>query len=296
MEVYRFGFNAMGGSGEVVVAMEKKQVAHSIANLALEEVKRIEYKYSRYRPESIVSRINAAAGHDFVECDDETATLIQYADTLYHKSEGLFDSTSGVLRHAWDFSKGNLPDPIKLSAQIPLIGWQRVERQRDAIRLPVAGMEIDFGGFGKEYAADRTAEIVLNKGVKYGYVNLAGDIRVVGPRPDGMPWVIGIQDPRHKERTIASIPLYTGALTTSGDYERYFEVDGKRYCHIIHPRSGYPVTFWRSVTVVAPSALTAGSCTTIAMLKETEGLAFLEKSGFGYLAVDQLGIIYHKNK
>ncbi len=295
MEIYRFGFDAMGGNGEVVIALKKKKEAHAIANLVLEEVGRIEYKYSRYRPESIVSRINAAAGRDFVACDDETAALIQYADTLYEKSDGLFDITSGVLRHTWDFTKGNLPDPVKLSEQLPLIGWQRVERQGNAIRLPAAGMEIDFGGFGKEYAADRSEEIVLNSGVKHGYVNLAGDIRVVGPRPDGKPWVIGIQDPRHKERTIASIPLYTGALTTSGDYERYFEVNGKRYCHIIHPRSGYPVTFWRSVTVVAPSAITAGSCTTIAMLKEADGLAFLENSGFGYLAVDQLGIIYHKN-
>jgi thiamine biosynthesis lipoprotein len=295
MEIYRFGFAAMGGNGEVVIALKKKKEAHAIANLVLEEVGRIEYKYSRYRTQSIVSRINAAAGRDVVEYDDETAALIQYADTLYEKSDGLFDITSGVLRHAWDFSKGNLPEPVKLSEQLPLIGWQRLERQGNAIRLPAAGMEIDFGGFGKEYAADRSADIVLNNGVKHGYVNLAGDIRVVGPKPDGTPWVIGIQDPRHKERTIASIPLYTGALTTSGDYERYFEVDGKRYCHIIHPGRGYPVTFWRSVTVVAPSAITAGSCTTIAMLKEADGLTFLEHSGFGYLAVDQLGIIYHKN-
>ncbi len=295
MEVYRFGFDAMGGSGEVVIALENKKEAHSIARMALAEVGRIEYKYSRYRPESIVSRINATAGCDFVDCDGETAAFIHYADTLYDKSGGLFDITSGVLRHSWDFSKGNLPEPAKLSEQLSFVGWQRVERQGNAIRLPVAGMEIDFGGFGKEYAADRAAEIVFNNGVKYGYVNLSGDIRVVGPRPDGEPWVIGIQDPRHKERTIASIPLYTGALTTSGDYERFFEVDGKRYCHIIHPVRGYPVTFWRSVTVVAPSAITAGSCTTIAMLKEAEGLGFLEQSGFGYLAVDQLGIIYHKN-
>ncbi|MBV5302774.1 MAG: FAD:protein FMN transferase [Chlorobium sp.] len=295
MEIYRFGFNAMGGNGEVVIALKRKKEAHAIANLVLAEVGRIEYKYSRYQKQSIVSRINAAAGRDFVEYDNETAVLIQYADTLYKKSDALFDITSGVLRHAWDFSKGNLPEPAKLSEQLPLVGWQQVERQNNAIRLPACGMEIDFGGFGKEYAADRAAAILHNKGVKHGYVNLAGDIMLVGPKPDGTPWVIGIQDPRHKERIIASIPLYTGALTTSGDYERYFEVDEKRYCHIIHPRSGYPVTFWRSVTIIAPSAITAGSFSTIAMLKEAEGLTFLENSGFGYLAVDQLGIIYHKN-
>jgi len=295
MEIYRFGFNAMGGNGEVVLALKKKKVAHAIANLVLAEVGRIEYKYSRYRTQSIVSRINAAAGRDFVEYDSETAVLIQSADSLYEKSDGLFDSTSGVLRNVWNFSQRSLPDPAKLSEQLALVGWQRVERQNNAIRLQVCGMEIDFGGFGKEYAADQAAKILLKNGVTHGYVNLAGDVKLVGPKPDGTPWIIGIQDPRHKERIIASIPLYTGALTTSGDYERYFEVDGKRYCHIINPRSGYPVTFWRSVTVIAPSAITAGSCTTIAMLKEADGLTFLENSGFGYLAVDQLGIIYHKN-
>ncbi len=139
--------------------------------------------------------------------------------------------------------------------------------------MPLAGMELDFGGFGKEYAADRAAAMIHGKGVRHGYVNLAGDIRVVGPKLDESPWLIGIQDPRNKSRTIASIPLFTGALATSGDYERFIEVDGHRYCHIINPRSGYPVTYWRSVTVVAPLAITAGSYSTIAMLKEADGLA-----------------------
>ena len=295
MEIYRIGFHALGGKGEVVLVSESKQKAHAIADLAFKEVGRIEYKYSRYRPGSIVSRINAAAGRDFVKYDEETAFLFQYADTLYDNSDGVFDITSGSLRHVWNFSKAQLPDPVKLAEQLELIGWKRVERQDDAIRLPVTGMEIDFGGFGKEYAADRAAAVVYEQGGRYGYVNLSGDIRLVGPKPDGSPWIIGIQDPRHKERTIASIPLHTGALATSGDYERFFEVDGHRYCHIIHPRSGYPVTFWRSVTVVAPLALTAGSCSTIAMLKESDGLSFLEDAGMGYLAVDQSGKIYHKN-
>ena len=295
MEIYCFGFDAMGGVGEVVIALDSKEKAHTIANLALQEIGRIECKYSRYRPESIVSRINAAAGCDFVEYDEETAALVKYADTLYDTSSGLFDVTSGLLRHAWDFSKAMLPERANLSGLLARIGWSRVERQGNAIRLPEVGMEVDFGGFGKEYAADRAAAVVHAQGVRYGYVNLAGDIRLVGPKPDGTPWIIGIQDPRQKKRTIASIPLHSGALATSGDYERFFEADGNRYCHIIHPRTGYPVTYWRSVTVVAPLAITAGSCTTIAMLKGAEALAFLDESGMGYLAVDQSGKIFHKN-
>jgi len=295
MDIFRFGFEAMGSGCEVVIASSSKKEAQSIAGTAIEEVTRIERMYSRYRPESIVSRINAAAGLESVECDDETLSLFHYADTLYESSGGLFDITAGVLRHAWDFSNPVVPDQALLFKQCRLINWQSVERQGNSVRLPVAGMELDFGGFGKEYSADRAAALVHGKGAKNGYVNLAGDIRVVGPKLDGAPWMIGIQDPRHKKRTIASIPLYTGALATSGDYERFIEVDGNRYCHIIHPRSGYPVKHWRSVTVVAPLAITAGSYSTIAMLKEADGLAFLDNSGMGYLAVDSLGKIYHKN-
>lgn len=295
MNTFHFGFQAMGSGCEAVIVSISKKEAQSIATLAIEEVSRIEQKYSRYRSESIVSRINAAAGRDFVEYDEETAALIKYADTLYDQSNGLFDMTSGVLRHVWNFSKAVLPEPAKLSERLALVGWHRVERQDNAIHLPEAGMEIDFGGIGKEYAADRAAAVVHAQGVTYGYVNLAGDIRLVGPKPDGTPWIIGIQDPRHKQRMIASIPLYSGALATSGDYERFFEADGNRYCHIIHPRTGYPVTYWRSVTVIAPLAITAGSCTTIAMLKGADALPFLDDSGMGYLAVDQAGKIYHKS-
>lgn len=286
----------MKSSCELVIVAESKSKGQSIATHAIAEVSRIERVYSRYRPESIISRINTAAGQDFVDCDSETLSLLDYADKLYDISSGLFDCTSGVLRNAWNFTGAELPSQEKLATILPLINWKSVERCNNEVRLPVAGMELDFGGIGKEYAADRAAAVIHGKGVKYGYVNLAGDIRVIGPKPDGTPWVIGIQDPRHKDRTIASIPLYSGALATSGDYERFFEAEGKRYCHIIHPRSGYPVTYWRSVTVVAPLAITAGSHSTIAMLKEDEGVAFLKESGMDYLAVDKFGRIYHNNK
>jgi thiamine biosynthesis lipoprotein len=295
MEVFRFGFQAMASGCEIVFASATRGEAKKVAKLAIEEISRVERKYSRYRPESIVSLINAAAGVGFVECDDETLALLHYADTLFQSSAGLFDITSGVLRKAWNFKSAVLPDHQMLSPLLNLIGWQRVERQGTAIRLPTAGMELDFGGFGKEYAADRAATVLHEQGVAHGYVNMAGDIRVIGPKPDGTPWMIGIQDPRHKDRAIASIPLHGGALATSGDYERFFELDGKRYCHILNPLTGYPVTWWRSVTVVTPLVITAGSYSTIAMLKEADGLAFLQESGLGYLAVDYTGKLYHHN-
>ncbi len=295
MKTFHFGFEAMASGCEIVLATNSKDEAQEVARVAIEEISRIERKYSRYRVESIVSLINGAAGVGFVDCDEETLSLVHYADTLYESSGGLFDITAGVLRKAWTFKKAVVPDPALLFPLLDLIDWKSVERKGKAIRLPTAGMELDFGGFGKEYAADRAATIVFEQGVKHGYVNMAGDIRVVGPKPDGSPWMIGIQHPRHKELALASIPLHAGALATSGDYERYFDVGGKRYCHIINPQSGYPVTWWQSVTVVTPLAITAGSYSTIAMLKEADGLSFLDDSGTGYLAVDQLGKIYHKN-
>jgi len=295
MNTFHFGFEAMASGCEIVLATNSKDEAQEVARVAIEEISRIERKYSRYRVESIVSLINGAAGVGFVDCDEETLSLVHYADTLYESSGGLFDITAGVLRKAWTFKKAVVPDPALLFPLLDLIDWKSVERKGKAIRLPTAGMELDFGGFGKEYAADRAATIVFEQGVKHGYVNMAGDIRVVGPKPDGSPWMIGIQHPRQKDLVLASIPLHAGALATSGDYERYFDVGSKRYCHIINPQSGYPVTWWQSVTVVTPLAITAGSYSTIAMLKGADGLSFLDDSGMGYLAVDQRGKIYHKN-
>ena len=141
---------------------------------------------------------------------------------------------------------------------------------------------------------DQAAELLAAQGVRHGYVNLGGDMRFLGPRPDGAEWSIGIQHPRNAQRTIASVPFSRGALATSGDYERFFEVGGRRYCHILDPRTGMPVSYWRSVSVVSPMAIAAGSCSTTAMLLERDGLDFLEQSGLSYLAIDQDGRIYRR--
>ena len=294
MRTFRIPFKAMASACELVLAVDDEPEAQAMAGAAIAEVQRIEAKYSRYQPDSIVSRINAAAGGQAVACDEETWSLLNYADSLYQSSGALFDITSGVLRRAWNFYDHRLPAPADLEALRQLIGWRRVEREGQAVRLPEAGMELDFGGFGKEYAADRAGAVLAAKGLRHGYVNLAGDMRMLGPKPDGSPWMIGIQDPRDKTAILATIPVDRGGLATSGDYERYFELDGKRYCHILDPRSGQPVTHWRTVSVVAPLAVVAGNCATIAMLKQSDGLAFLEACGMNYLAVDQSGTVHVK--
>ncbi|MDP2369624.1 FAD:protein FMN transferase [Rhodoferax sp.] len=295
LSIVRIFFEAMACRCEVRLAAQSDANARILAQPALEEVRRIEGKYSRYRADSVVSRINAQAALDWVECDDETLALLDYADTLFTLSAGLFDVTAGVLRRAWNFRHTVVPTAEPLRALCELIDWRRVQRDTRRVRLPVVGMELDFGGFGKEYAADRAAQALLTQGVRHGYINLGGDIRVLGPKPGSEPWTIGIQDPRQASQLIASIALTDGALATSGDYERYFELAGRRYGHILHPRNGQPVDYWRSVSVLAPSALLAGSFATIAMLKQADGLAFLDGAGVAYLAVDHAGVV-HRDK
>ncbi len=292
MPSYRLYFQSMASRCEICLAAAGPAEARALAQPAMDEVLRIEAKYSRYRPDSVVSAIAAQAGRDWVACDDETLTLLDCANSLFERSGGLFDATSGVLRRAWKFPQAELPTPEALQTLCALVGWSGVQREGRHFRLPRPGMELDFGGFGKEYAADRAASALLAQGVRHGYVNLAGDIRVMGPRPDGQAWRIGIQDPRHPDRMLASLALSDGAVATSGDYERYFDLDAGRFCHILDPHSGLPVAFWRSVSVQAATALEAGALATIAMLKQDQALAFLAHEKVVYLAVDQAGALH----
>ena len=261
--------------------------AERAAAAAIADVERIEAKYSRYRDDSLTTRINRAAGGAPVAIDAETAALLAYAERCHAQSGGLFDLTSGVLRRAWDFRRqpAELPAENVLADALALVGWAEVEWSEQAIRLPRAGMEIDFGGIGKEYAADRMATILIEHRIAHGLVNLGGDVRAIGSQPNGAPWRVGIKHPREEERTIASVELVDGAVATSGDYERFFEIGGRRYCHILDPRSGMPVTHWQSVSVVAPLCIVAGSCSTIAMLMEAPGEEFLAQQGLSYIAV-----------
>ena len=285
-----FRFEAMASACEVRVAGASPRPLRDAAQAAIDEVRRIEHKYSRYRADSIVSRINASAGSDaLLKVDDETAQLLGFAAQLFESSQGLFDITSGVLRKTWDFRSGRVPEPEAVIAVLGLVGWQKVVWTGHTLTLPNPGMEIDFGGFGKEYAADRAHAVLADRGVRHGYVNLGGDIRVLGPQPDGAPWRIGIQHPRDAERLIASLDVSEGALATSGDYERFFEHAGRRYCHILDPRSGWPVDSWQSISVFAPVCVAAGAMSTIAMLKRDAALDFLREQGAAFLAIDAHG-------
>jgi thiamine biosynthesis lipoprotein len=288
-----FEFGAMACVCEVRLSGLDEAQAAPLAQQAVTEVRRIEAAYSRYRADSILSRINAAAGTgEAIAVDAETGHLLNFAAQLHGASDGLFDVTSGVLRKAWDFKAARLPAPGQIESLLPLVGWQQVQWNDGRIALPRAGMELDFGGIGKEYAADRAATLLQRLGARSAMVNLGGDIRLVGPRPNGAPWALGIAHPRHSGALLATMSLPDGALATSGDYERFFEIDGQRFCHVLNPHTGWPVASWQSVSVMAPACLAAGALTTIAMLKGDGALTFLDQQQVDYLAVDAQGRVH----
>jgi FAD:protein FMN transferase len=291
-----FEFTAMASPCSIRIETRDERAANKAARAAIAEVQRIEVKYSRYRHSSVLSKINQAAGKDAVAIDAETASLLNFAGQLWRMSDGLFDATSGVLRQAWDFKAAQLPNPDKLAQTLSCIGWGDVRLNAQNVSLPRKGMELDFGGFGKEYAVDRAAAILQQQGIAHALVNLGGDIHALGchglPELAEQAWKVEVQHPRNAKAMLAGIDVYGGGLATSGDYERYFELDGKRYCHVLDPRTGWPVSYWQSITVLAPNTTMSGALTTIAMLKAEQGLAWLDTQNARYLAVRYDGTTY----
>jgi thiamine biosynthesis lipoprotein len=283
-------FHAIASACAVHVQAETQAASTMIAISAEAEVRRIEARYSRYRADSELSRINlVAAAGGATDVDAETAGLIAYAKACFRSSGGAFDITSGLLRQAWNFSHARLPEQREIDALLPRIGLDKVSLSDGRLAFAQGGMELDLGGLGKEYAADRAAEGCGEQGARHGFVDLGGDIRVIGPQADGQPWRIGIRDSRDGDALVAEVALSGGALATSGDYERFIEVDGVRYCHILDPRTGWPARGLSSVTVIAERCLVAGSLATSAMLQGGNGIAWLESLGVRHIAIDERG-------
>ena len=281
-------FHAMGCPCECRFYAHSPVSIQIAADACIAEARRFEQKYSRYLADSVTSQINQSAGLHSVTIDPETAAILAYAGVCYDLSSGLFDITSGVFRQVWHREMTALPQEDDLAACIAKVGWRKVELTGDEIYLPITGMELDFGGVVKEYAADALAALARSHGIDHGLINLGGDICIIGPRPDDEPWSIGITHPTLENCAIAMIELHEGALTTSGGYERYFDIEGVRYSHLINPKTGFPVESLLSASVSAPQAIVAGSMTSIALLQdESAGIAWLEDCDVPFLAVDQ---------
>ena len=270
-----------------------------LANLAIaeaeREVRRLNRKYSHYNADSDISRLERLASRPGgAEADTETSALLDYAARQFQISDGLFDVTSGYLTRMWR-QRDALPSPAELESALELTGWEKLEWTGTNLTIP-AGMRLELGGLVKEYAADRAGLLIKRRKLNSSFVELGGDIHVNGPRPDGSPWHMGIREPEYhgkdKQVAMAAIPLFSGGLASSGDYERSYRIDGKRYGHIINPQTGFPVESFQSVSVLAPSCLLAGSMSTLAMLKGVKpGLELLKDSGLAWLVRTPDGVI-----
>lgn len=282
----------MGCPCEIWLFGEKAH-CDQVASQCRDEALRFEYKYSRYQQQSTLTQINNSAGTGrYLKVDAETAALLDYAQTCYQLSDGLFDITSGVLRTVWTSDRMSIPTPSELEQILERIGWPKVHWDGEALNIPITGMELDFGGFVKEYTADALAEICLKAGVSHGLINLGGDIRVIGPHPDGTPWRIGIRDPSRSGNTIAFVLMESGGLASSGNYERFLQIGSDRFSHILNPVTAWPVQGFDAVSVLAEQCLIAGSSATIAMLMEPHNaVIWLDELGLPNLRVSSDGKI-----
>ena len=271
-------FPAMGSPCELLLETRDKETAGIAAEAVAQEAWRIEDKFSRYRDGNIVHCINTADG-ELVTVDDETARLLDFADTLYRLSKKRFDITSGVLREVWTFDGSDcVPDGEAVRRVLARVGWGRVVWQRPEMRMP-AGMEIDLGGIGKEYAVDRCVQALRAVCQVPGLVNFGGDLGVTGPPQRRDAWRVAVEGDA-ADRADRLIDLRQGALATSGDARRFLLRDGIRYGHILDPTTGWPVPDApSSVTVAAETCTQAGMLSTLAILRGRGAERFLAEQG-----------------
>lgn len=275
----------------------KSQEAENVAAEVFAEMEQMEKILNKYTTGSDVYRINAAAGRAPVGVQPETMAVMQKALEVAELSGGAFDPTVGPFLELWGWGTGEtrVPEAWEISAAKPLIGYELIEIdvQNSTIFLPLPGMQIDLGGIAKGFIVDRGQALAQKLTSRASYINAGGDINISGTKPSGEDWRIAVQDPRDPQEWIAVIPIREGSIATSGDYQRFFEEAGRVYHHLLDPQTGMPACGVRSVTVVAPDALTADAlATAVFVLGREEGLRLLEKlDGIEGMLVDPDGSV-----
>lgn len=272
----------MANPCEVLIETQDAVLAQRLTTVAAQEALRIERKFSRYRDDSVIHAINTSHGTP-IEVDAETAHLLDYGQLLWQLSDHAFDLTSGVLRRIWKFGvNAQPPTQAQVNELLNSIGWQQVRWQAPFITLP-PGMELDFGGIGKEYAVDRVADLIGGQTQGAVLINFGGDLRALGPPPANGAWRVGIESIAHHDHAQQVVQLRSGAMATSGDTRRAIEHEGRRYGHIIDARTGWPAEHTpRSITVLADTCTQAGTYTTLAMLQGVDAERFLDGEGVRY--------------
>lgn len=289
----------MGSRFDLTVVAADEQQGQAYIDTAISEITRIENLISEWIPTTQVSAINRNAGIKPVKVDRELFELTQRALHFSRISDGAFDISFAAADKIWKFdgSMTALPTPEAVAASVKKIGYRNIvlDKKKQTIFLKLKGMKIGFGSIGKGYAADKTKALLVSKGVPAGIVNASGDMNTWGLQPDGEPWLIGITNPLDKQNVFAVFPLHDSAVVTSGTYEKFAVIDGKRYAHIIDPRTGYPASGVSSVTVFAQSAeLANGLSTAVVVLGVKRGLELLDKvKSASAVIVEDSGEISH---
>jgi FAD:protein FMN transferase len=273
--LFRRALKLMGNRFELTVVGEDPAWAHEHIDAAVEEISRIERLLTTYDESSETGQINRYAGLTSVTVSAETLQLIERSIRISRITQGAFDITYGsVDKRLWNFDPAmtSLPDAETAKRMVRLIDYRNIllDRDQGTVFLKNAGMRIGFGGIGKGYAADRARQLLKARGVTSGIINASGDLAVWGCQPDGRPWTIGVVHPDASDQPFSYMQLNNMAVATSGNYEKYAIIDGKKYSHTIDPRSGLPVTGIKSVTIITPYAEIADAMATPVMVMGIE--------------------------
>jgi thiamine biosynthesis lipoprotein len=297
-EWYKESQGIMGTPINVELWSHSESLAKSCTRKVMDEMRRIDALMSPYKPESELAIINSKAYQQDIKISQELFRLIERSIVLSELSEGAFDITFASIGYQYDYRKKQKPSDQQIQAQLDRINYRHIklDKSRSTIRFAREGVRIDLGGIAKGYAVDNGIRILKECGIKRALVSAGGDSRILGDRK-GRPWMTGIRDPRRKDESVVIIPLSDTAMSTSGDYERYFIKDGVRYHHILSPKTGKSVKETRSVTVLGPDAVTTdGLSTTLFVLGPDKGLALAERlEGIDAVIIDAKGRIHYSS-
>ncbi len=260
----------MGGKFEISIVANDSVEANKSIEEVIAEISRIEYLISDWIPTTAVSQVNQMAGISPVKVPQEVFDLTQRAIELSKQTNGAFDISFAAMEKIWKFdgSMTQMPTPDAIKKSVEKVGYQNIvlDSANSTIFLKEKGMKIGFGALGEGFATNKCKEMMLAKGIKAGLINATGDISAWGTQPNGQAWKIGITNPFKKQKIAKIIRLSNGAITTSGSYEKFVVFEGKRYSHIINPKTGYPASGLCSVTVLGPNAEIANGLSTSAMV------------------------------